>query len=590
MNRFYNRKNFIILLLIFLVHGFTASAGTYLSFSPHPERIKIIDRVLDPLDELIFSTDITNVFINIPVKFRNNVTELYDEDYLANLKKCLDEKYSGKVIINRFKPDLGPISKLLPAIYAIRSDKGDIEESKVLTIDDDYAYSPKALRHLIAARTTGTSVDSFGGNSMSYWIKKDHKFPNKVASKIKAVSERSPVDLIEGWAAVAYRLSDIPPQRAEIMSELATKVSKDCYLSDDLVISFALALGNIKKNRLASNPVKQDIDPIAVIQALKNYIKKDASNLSCNFVLRQSIKDRVKAPTILKDKENKFFLIVEGVTQLPITFSEEEGSPEIELKKELSALKFIGQPTGLRGALCKHIKDQYSDVLPSELDAIKKIKQDISIIDDDQKKLEFFRREFPNIEKLTKHLLDKSEKPLNIQSFYYESFLPKDIICDYKLDTFLREFKIEAQYAVEVKNYLMSALQDYAKAKERGDFKNTVTSAKFMRSISENLLRILSGTEESGFLVGTMTQTFMKQAPKLIEDNCALQNGSGYSCEEKSLLNQDNPEKARIENSKYELCLDSLVKIAYSSEKQGFISEAELLAKLREMPTVSFFE
>lgn len=586
MNRLINQNYFKILLLVFLAHGTQASAKAFLSFSPHPARIDLIDRVLLPLEELILSNDIERVFINIPIFFRNTQSEIYDEDGLRALEQSLNDRYYGKVIINRFKPDLGPISKLLPTINILHSQNEYAEDSIVVTIDDDYAYSPRAIRALIAQRVSGQPVMSFGGNSINYWVKQVSAFPKKVeGGKIRSVAERSPVDLIEGWAGVAYRLSDIPPQRAELMSLLATRVSKDCYLSDDLVISYTLGLGNVEKKRLVSNALKQEINIIAELESLKSYIEKEATNLSCNALLKLSLKNNVDKPTIVTDnKKDEFFLVMEKMNKLSISSEDQEKG----LKNQLAELKFNGGPAVLNKALCDHIKRQHPNAaLLTEVDHIELFKQKISQANE-EKRAQFFLEGFPGIQKLTKRLVDKFGKPLILTDFFFDSFIPKDIISDNKLDSVLKDFQLHPDYALNIKGYLISALQDYQRAKERSELK-LIWLQKFMQKISQDLSNILGKSDEQGLLAGKISQAFIKEAPNLIEDSSALQNGSGFSSAEKT-ERQDNPEKARIENSKYGRCLEALLKYTYNEQDQEFLSEEEIRLNLRQIPETSFFD
>jgi len=151
-----------------------------------------------------------------------------------------------KVKIVRIVRDLGPITKLLPTVTRSR-DKSNL----VISVDDDVCYPMGMVNEMIyhkvckyptAAITMGVPMPFFTEvkNMRKYWPENHQRRPY--------------IDIVEGWSSVVYDPKNV---NDKCMLQLS-KLSKQCLLSDDFVISYALSQAGIKRaiinNRYAFNP------------------------------------------------------------------------------------------------------------------------------------------------------------------------------------------------------------------------------------------------------------------------------------------------------------------------------------------------
>lgn len=193
---------------------------TYLSFTTSPRRIKHIYDLLQDIDLTLFD----EVLINLPEKFGRNGSEYIIPSKLKNM---------NKVNIIRIKKDKGPITKLMPALnYANNSN--DI----IISIDDDIKHNPSLFPLLIDLCKTKDVVVTGIGKKLSYWNSKKYGKLNRV-EPFEYKPQKYHTDLVEGFSGVAYKKKFFPDLR---LLNTLYRLSKDCYLSDDLVISFYLKL------------------------------------------------------------------------------------------------------------------------------------------------------------------------------------------------------------------------------------------------------------------------------------------------------------------------------------------------------------
>lgn len=151
-----------------------------------------------------------------------------------------------KVKIIRVAKDLGPITKMLPTLTKSRD-----PNALVISIDDDVAYPMGMVNELIYQRVIKhpKTVISMG-TAMPF------------RTEVKGMSKWWPqrrqkrpfADVIEGWSSVLYSPNVVD---ADCMKKLGS-LSKQCFLSDDFVISYALAHAKTKRalinNQYAFNP------------------------------------------------------------------------------------------------------------------------------------------------------------------------------------------------------------------------------------------------------------------------------------------------------------------------------------------------
>jgi hypothetical protein len=164
------------------------------------------------------------VMINLPRYFgRNGQTYDIPEDLLK----------FPKVQINRFPKDFGPLSKMLPTLKYCKN-QNDI----IISIDDDIMHDSRVFPLLIQLCKDQDVVVTGIGKNLSYWSSPKYG-AMKRTNPFEYVPKGNFVDLIEGFSGVAYKRKFFPDIRLLIS---LSQLSKECYLSDDLVISFYLKL------------------------------------------------------------------------------------------------------------------------------------------------------------------------------------------------------------------------------------------------------------------------------------------------------------------------------------------------------------
>ena len=196
----------------------------FVSLTTSPRRIEHVPHVLDALD----LTHVTKVFVVLPERFGRTGERYRIPPALAR---------HPKVEIIRIERDLGPISKMLPAIErARRIDRRSI----VISVDDDAAYPrgmvPEIIYHLARSRRTvvGGAVPSASmfGVDLARWRR---SFPHDREAR-----------LAEGSGAVGYRAGEVNTRLLRRLHGL----SSSTRASDDLVINYVLARSGIERRAI----------------------------------------------------------------------------------------------------------------------------------------------------------------------------------------------------------------------------------------------------------------------------------------------------------------------------------------------------
>lgn len=193
---------------------------TYLSLTTSPQRINNVVKMLQDINLKHFD----KIMINLPLRFGRNGT-------LYAIPKSLQN--FPKVQINRFPKDFGPLSKVLPTLLVCKN-PNDI----VISIDDDIKHDNRVFPLLIEHCKNKDVVVTGIGKNLSYWSSAKYgKMPR--VSPFEHAPKGNYVDLLEGFSGVAYKRKFFPD--IKLLVQLS-KIAKDCYLSDDLVLSFYLKL------------------------------------------------------------------------------------------------------------------------------------------------------------------------------------------------------------------------------------------------------------------------------------------------------------------------------------------------------------
>ena len=206
----------------------------YISLTSSPLRLKNIPLMLSFLD----LTHVYEIHINLPKYYRNKKGEVYKQkeiDYIQSL--------DSRIKVYRIDKDIGPITKILPTLKRVKNNKAII-----ISVDDDIGYPRSIINELVYYTYKNPKV-VWGGEGFNFGDYEGSDFDRRKWPKGKT---RNSVDILEGWASIAYPKWLITSKMLKRM-ELGVKLSTDCKLSDDLIISEALAYYKIPRKVIHSD-------------------------------------------------------------------------------------------------------------------------------------------------------------------------------------------------------------------------------------------------------------------------------------------------------------------------------------------------
>ena len=232
------------ILLIPEVKEYLSKHKVYISLTTSPKRIAKILPVLQTLDvELV-----ENILLVLPKRFSRD-----------NLEYIIPEKIKNfpKVKILRIEKDLGPITKLLPAIvyvnHSAENEKNGIvittegpvltpdpspdPGAVVITVDDDTGYSRGSISQLIKYAILEDAVIARSAVKIDFFKIADFFWPTKTAETKSITGKATPYDIVEGFAGIAYMAKHVD---VALMMQVSS-FKPTCFVADDLVISFVLA-------------------------------------------------------------------------------------------------------------------------------------------------------------------------------------------------------------------------------------------------------------------------------------------------------------------------------------------------------------
>lgn len=183
------------------------------SFTTVPWRTNRLERVVRSMRKELPST---HIIVNVPWRLRRT-GETYDESVLHRL-----DTMSEYVHVNRVSQELGPITKLLPT-----ASNALVTSSDGILVVDDNEYPPGWLSALANAWKKDPAHIMVSFKRPLY----------KLALKMMRVA---PSTLVAGFAGYVVPKRALTTEAVVIMRE-AAKASTDCLLSDDYVITAALA-------------------------------------------------------------------------------------------------------------------------------------------------------------------------------------------------------------------------------------------------------------------------------------------------------------------------------------------------------------
>lgn len=205
----------------------------YLTLTSSPLRLKYVPLMLSFLD----LTHVYQIHINLPRYYRNKKNETYKESDI-NYLKSLD----SRIRVYRPPKDLGPITKVLPTLKRIK-DKNSI----IISLDDDIGYYRSQINELIY-HSFRSNKSIYGGEGFVFGDYEGSDFNRKLWPGSPC---RGCVDILEGWAGIAYPKWVVTGKMLDRMAK-NSRLNVDCKLSDDLIISEALAYYGINRRVINS--------------------------------------------------------------------------------------------------------------------------------------------------------------------------------------------------------------------------------------------------------------------------------------------------------------------------------------------------
>lgn len=196
--------------------------GIYASMTTSPLRLKQIYQILDQLDFKL----ITAFYLNIPKVFPRT-GETYDLTYINQLKN----RYGDKFKVNWLEKDLGPASKILPAL-----EKVDDHEAIIVSLDDDHLYPIFALSELAFQTIKHDAAVSAMGQNIEFWS--IDNTDTWLATRMESPEENlAPRDVLEGFALIVYKKKFLNIEKCLKL----LNIDDHCRFSDDLILSYVLA-------------------------------------------------------------------------------------------------------------------------------------------------------------------------------------------------------------------------------------------------------------------------------------------------------------------------------------------------------------
>jgi hypothetical protein len=219
------------------VKDFLDTQKVYVSMTTSPTRIRYVMNVIRTLN----LDYVEKIFINIPEHFGRDQSTYEVPDSLLK---------HPKIFVNVIPKDLGPITKIIPAVDYIRANRPAelVDNDLVVSVDDDTGY-PYGMMGDIIKHMVLQGLDVAGGSTRSIRVDDWHMEHPELWPMLDDDA------VIEGFGGIGYRIgaTNTEKMRQMIRKEEELGKGKSCYLSDDLVISYALALDGVHRYQITSS-------------------------------------------------------------------------------------------------------------------------------------------------------------------------------------------------------------------------------------------------------------------------------------------------------------------------------------------------
>jgi hypothetical protein len=215
------------------------------SITTIPSRLQFINEIIENMYTQTFRPDY--MYVNIPY-----VGKRSGKPYDNELVEQIDTK-NGWVKIVRGE-DLGPATKLLGSLFLEKD-----PNTMIITVDDDQIYDNDIIQLLV-------NMGEKHSNAAIGTAALDGNFEWGENCKRKTTYEKSPqIEYLEGFGGILYRRKFFD---FDILNYYKKDISKECFLSDDLVLSNYLKNKGIERIRICARNSRKDNKKIDLHDAL----------------------------------------------------------------------------------------------------------------------------------------------------------------------------------------------------------------------------------------------------------------------------------------------------------------------------------
>lgn len=203
-----------------------------------PPRLPHLEQTLTSLDR----QNVDAVYLNLP-DFCDKTQSAYQ------LPNWLMGKPWQRLVLNHCNNDYGPATKIIPTLKIETQ-----ANTQILICDDDHVYEDRWSEDYFDNMLPGQYVCGNGANTSC--IEADliakHELDNEATDKLNLLFKDQHYNFPEAFSGLLVQRSSLNPQR---ILEL-TRLQRECYYADDLVIGKVLAENNTRMHHLGLETVK----------------------------------------------------------------------------------------------------------------------------------------------------------------------------------------------------------------------------------------------------------------------------------------------------------------------------------------------
>ena len=246
-----------------------------------PSRLQFINEIIENMYNQTFRPDY--MYVNIPY-----IGKRSGKPYDNELVEQIDTK-NGWVKIVRGE-DLGPATKLLGSLFLEKD-----PNTMIITVDDDQIYDNDIIQ-LLVNRGEENPNSALGTRGLY------GNLGGRERCKPKTIYEKSPqIGYLEGFGGVLYRRKFFD---FDILNYYKKDITKECFLSDDLVISNYLKKKGIERIRICTRHRRKDNKKVDLHDALHRESRKEAYDKCSSELSIEILKTYLKRITKILEKNS----------------------------------------------------------------------------------------------------------------------------------------------------------------------------------------------------------------------------------------------------------------------------------------------